>query len=59
MVAAGGLIRVLGFITFDSLSRGLEKVLPKYRQQSIPLNQKAIRMGMGAVPGASDASRVA
>jgi 2-oxoglutarate ferredoxin oxidoreductase subunit gamma len=58
MVAAGGLIRLLGFINFDSLSRGLEKVLPKYRHQSIPLNQKAIRMGMGAVPGVSDASRV-
>lgn len=56
MVAVGGLIRVLGFITFDSLSRGLEKVLPKYRHQSIPLNQKAIKMGMGAVSRASDAA---
>ena len=49
MVAVGGLIRVLGFISFDSLSRGLEKVLPKYRHQLIPLNEKAIKIGMGAV----------
>jgi len=56
MVAAGGLIRVLGFISFDSLSRGLEKVLPKYRHQSIPLNEKAIKMGMEAVLDTSDAS---
>jgi 2-oxoglutarate ferredoxin oxidoreductase subunit gamma len=56
MVAVGGLIRALGFISFESLSRGLEKVLPEYRHQSIPLNEKAIKMGMQAVLEASDAS---
>ena len=49
MVAAGGLIRVLGFISFASLARGLEKVLPKYRHSLIPLNEKAIKKGMEAV----------
>ena len=58
MVAAGGLIRVLGFISFDSLSRGLEKVLPKYRHQLIALNEKAIKMGMGAVLDGSEAPEI-
>ncbi len=49
MVAVGGLIRVFGFISFDSISRGLEKVLPKYRHSLIPLNEKAIKKGMEAV----------
>jgi len=53
MVAAGGLIGVLGVISFDSLSRGLEKVLPKYRHQLISLNEKAIKIGMRAVLEAS------
>jgi len=53
MVAVGALIRILGFISFDSLSRGLVKVLPEYRHQLIPLNEKAIKMGMGSVLGAS------
>jgi 2-oxoglutarate ferredoxin oxidoreductase subunit gamma len=53
MVAVGALIRILGFISFDSISRGLVKVLPEYRHQLIPLNEKAIKMGMGSVAGAS------
>jgi 2-oxoglutarate ferredoxin oxidoreductase subunit gamma len=53
MVAVGALIRILGFISFDSLSRGLLKVLPEYRHQLIPLNEKALKMGMGSVSGAS------
>ena len=51
MVAAGGLISVLGFISFDSLSKGLERILPKYRHHLISLNEKAIIKGMGAVSG--------
>jgi len=49
MVAVGALIRILGFISFDSLSRGLRKVLPEYRHQLIALNEKAIKMGMASV----------
>jgi len=49
MVAVGGLIGVLGLVSFDSVSKGLKKVLPDYRHNLIPLNKEAIRKGMETV----------
>ena len=48
MVAMGGLIHVLNTVSLDSLMRGLARVLPKYRHDLIPLNEKAIRKGVEA-----------
>jgi len=49
MVAVGGLIGALGLISFDSISKGLKKVLPDYRHNLIPLNKEAIKKGMEIV----------
>ena len=49
MAALGGLVSALDVISFDSLSKGLERVIPKYRHRLIPLNKEAIRRGMEAV----------
>ena len=51
MVAAGGLITALGVISPDSLFKGLKRALPKHRHHLIPLNEEAIRRGMGVVRG--------
>lgn len=49
MAALGGLITALGVISLDSLSKGLARVIPKYRHSLIPLNEEAMRRGMKAV----------
>lgn len=48
MVALGALTVRLGTIGVPALHRGLERVLPPYRQQAVPLNQEAIRRGIEA-----------
>jgi 2-oxoglutarate ferredoxin oxidoreductase subunit gamma len=48
MIAMGALIRVLGLVTPDSLTRGLERILPQYRHDTIPLNARAIEIGFAA-----------
>jgi 2-oxoglutarate ferredoxin oxidoreductase subunit gamma len=49
MAAAGGLITALGIISPASLFKGLNRELPKHRHHLIPLNEEAIRRGMGVV----------
>jgi 2-oxoglutarate ferredoxin oxidoreductase subunit gamma len=48
MVALGALAVRLGTIGAPALYRGLERVLPAYRQQAVPLNRDAIRRGIEA-----------
>jgi 2-oxoglutarate ferredoxin oxidoreductase subunit gamma len=51
MAAMGGLVKVLGIMSLDSLCKGLKRVIPKYRHHLIPLNEEAIRRGMEVVQG--------
>lgn len=53
MVALGGLIGALGTISYDSVSKGLKKVLPDYRHNLIPVNKESIRKGMDSILGES------
>jgi 2-oxoglutarate ferredoxin oxidoreductase subunit gamma len=49
MAAMGGLVHLLKRIRVTSLVQGLERVLPRYRQDAISLNEAAIRRGIEAV----------
>lgn len=49
MVAVGGLIGALGFISYDSIKKGIKKVLPEYRHHLIPLNEEAVKKGLDKV----------
>lgn len=49
MAAMGGLAGTLKRISPASLAKGLERVLPSYRHETIALNEAAIRMGIEAV----------
>lgn len=49
MAAVGGLVTALGIISLPSLSKGLERLLPKYRYHMIPLNEEAMRRGIESV----------
>lgn len=48
MAALGGLISSLD-ISFKSIAKGLQRVLPEYRHHLIPVNEDAIKRGMAAV----------
>jgi hypothetical protein len=45
----GGLVHLLKRIRVTSLVQGLERGLPRYRQDAISLNEAAIRRGIEAV----------
>ncbi|UCE53708.1 MAG: 2-oxoacid:acceptor oxidoreductase family protein [Desulfobacterales bacterium] len=49
MVAMGGLIHELKIISYESLTKGLVRVLPQYRHNLIPLNEQAIQKGFEAL----------
>ena len=51
MVAIGGVIRILDTIRFESLCKGLSRVLPEYRHHLIPVNEEAMKLGMKSVAG--------
>jgi 2-oxoglutarate ferredoxin oxidoreductase subunit gamma len=46
MVALGALVARLSDIGAPALYRGLERVLPRYRHDAVPLNRDAIRRGI-------------
>jgi 2-oxoglutarate ferredoxin oxidoreductase subunit gamma len=48
MVAMGALVRKLELISADALTSGLERVLPQYRHDAIPLNARALEIGFAA-----------
>jgi 2-oxoglutarate ferredoxin oxidoreductase subunit gamma len=49
MVALGGLAGLLRRISAASLVKGLERVLPRHRDNALALNEAAIRRGMDAL----------
>jgi 2-oxoglutarate ferredoxin oxidoreductase subunit gamma len=49
MVAMGGMARMIERISVESLKKGLARVLPTYRHDLIPLNEKAMLRGFEAV----------
>ncbi|MGE5256480.1 MAG: 2-oxoacid:acceptor oxidoreductase family protein [Hyphomicrobiales bacterium] len=49
MAAMGGLVGMLQRISPASLIKGLERVLPRHRHETIALNEAAIRSGIEAV----------
>jgi 2-oxoglutarate ferredoxin oxidoreductase subunit gamma len=51
MVALGALAARMEGIGAPALYRGLERVLPRYRHDAIPLNREAIRVGIEAAGG--------
>lgn len=46
MVAVGALAGAISIISFNSLSKGLTRVIPSYRHHLIPINEAAIKKGM-------------
>lgn len=46
MVAVGALAGAISIISFNSLSKGLARVIPSYRHHLIPINEAAIKKGM-------------
>ena len=48
MVAMGGLVKILDFISLESITKGIARVFPKHRHDLVPLNKQAIQMGFDA-----------
>lgn len=49
MIVLGGLLQIVPLITMDSVMRGLKKTLPERHHKLLPLNEKAIQLGMDAI----------
>lgn len=46
MVAVGALAGAIGVVSFNSLCKGLTRIIPSYRHHLIPINEAAIKKGM-------------
>ena len=53
MVATGAFARLTGLVRLDSLLAGMRESVPSYRRQHLELNERALRTGFDAVPGAA------
>lgn len=49
MVVLGGFLKLKPIVNMDNIHKGLEKSLPKRHHSMIPMNEEAIKVGMGAV----------
>jgi len=58
MVVLGALIAATGIVGADSVKKSLRKVLPERRHNLIPLNEKALALGMEAASETSAADLV-
>ncbi len=49
MIVLGGLIKIVPMVSLESVMMGLKKTLPERHYKLLPLNEEAIRKGMGII----------
>jgi 2-oxoglutarate ferredoxin oxidoreductase subunit gamma len=49
MIVLGGLLKICPMVTIENVLRGLKKTLPARHHNLIPMNEEAIKKGMGLI----------
>ena len=49
MIVLGGLLKVCPIVTLENVIKGLKKTLPERHYNLIPMNEEAIKKGMGLI----------
>ena len=49
MIVLGGLLKLRPIVTLENVIKGLKKTLPERHHHLIPMNEEAIRIGMGII----------
>lgn len=55
MIILGGVLQIAPMVKLESVIAGLKKSLPERHHKLIPMNEEAIKVGMGAIRKINDA----